>query len=119
MAVGTQIPVVLGGVQGGSTGVACVGTTLSGALALTSSVANVIAASGQVAATLPAGAQAGLVVTVLNSAATAVSATIFPATSSGKINNGSAGASVSIAQNKANTFICLDGADNWLSVASA
>lgn len=116
---GTSTTVDLSGVQGGATGVACVGTTLSGALALVSSVANVIAAAGQVAATLPAGASIGTRVFVLNSAATAVSATIFPATAAGKINNGSAGAAASIAQNKTALFVCLDGADNWLEVVSA
>lgn len=105
--------------QGGAAGVACVGTTLSGALAITSPSANVIAASGQVAAALPAWAQPGAVFTILNSAATAVSATIFPATPNGKINNGSAGAAVSVAQNKTAVFVNLDGADNWMAVLSA
>lgn len=106
----TQIIQTLGGVQTG----AAVGTTLSGALAITAGVANIVAAAGQVAFTLPADAIAGTRVYVLNNAATAVALTPFPATASGKINNGSAGATgTAIPQNKAAEFVCL-GADSWL-----
>lgn len=117
---GTQITLDLGPVQGSITNpVACVGTTLVGAAPIVSSNVVVIAASGQVAATLPANAVPGTKVNVLNVAATAVSATIFPAAATGKINNGSAGAAVSVAQNKTAQFVALDGSDNWLAIVSA
>jgi hypothetical protein len=110
----------LGPVQGSlASPAACVGTTQVGALAIVSSNAVILAAAGQTAASLPAGAPTGMRVTVLNAASTATSATVFPATAAGKINNGSAGASVSIAQNKAALFVNIDGADNWTAVLSA
>lgn len=108
------------GVQGSlASPLAGVGTTLSGAAGITGGTVVGIAASGQVAFVLPTSAAAGTKVSFLNVAATAVSATVFPATSAGKINNGSAGAAVSVAQNKTAAFVNLDGADNWLAVVSA
>lgn len=117
---GTSISTVLSGVQGSLTvPLAGVGTTLAGAAAISSSVVVGIAAAGQVSFTLPAGAAMGTRVSFLNVAATAVSATVFPATAAGKVNNGSAGAAVSVAQNKTADFYNLDGADNWMAVLSA
>ena len=109
----------LGGVQGTITvPVAGVGTTLSGGAAITASTVVGIAAAGQVSFVLPA-TPAGTRVRFLNVAATAVAATVFPTTAAGKINNGSAGAAVSVAQNKTAEFINLDGADNWMALVSA
>jgi hypothetical protein len=115
----TQIPQTLGGVQGTlAAPLAGVGTTLSGAAAISTGTVVGIAAAGQVAFVLPA-LPAGQSVRFLNVAATAVSATVFPATAAGKLNNGSAGAAVSVAQNKTAEFINLDGADNWMAIVSA
>lgn len=109
----------LSGVQGTLTApLAGVGTTLSGGAAINAGAVVGIAASGQVAFVLPP-ATARSRVTFLNVAATAVSATVFPSTAAGKINNGSAGAAVSVAQNKTAEFVCLDGSDNWLALVSA
>ena len=108
-----------GGAQGTlAAPLAGVGTTLSGGAAITAGTVVGIAAAGQVSFVLPA-IPAGQSVRFLNVAATAVSATVFPTTAAGKINNGSAGAAVSVAQNKTAEFVNLDGADNWMAVVSA
>lgn len=117
---GTSFTSNLSGVQGTpAVPFPGVGTTLTGAAAITSGLVLGIAASGAVAFTLPLGAAMGVRVYFLNVAATAVSATVFPSLSTGKVNNGAAGAAVSVAQNKSASFVNLDGADNWAAVLSA
>lgn len=117
---GTSFPTRLSGNQGTiASPLAGVGTTLSGATAITSGIVVGIAAAGAVAYTLPAAAPAGTRVDFLNLAATAVAATVFPSTAAGKINAGAAGAAFSVAQSKSTTFVCVDGADNWIAVLSA
>lgn len=106
-----------GRADGGIETITPVGTTLSGAPTLTGGVCVLTAAAGNVAANLPQNAAAPI--TVLNTAATAVSLTIFPPTAAGKINNGSAGAAVSVAQNKTATFYPLAGGVDWAAVVSA
>jgi hypothetical protein len=106
-----------GRADGGIETITPVGTTLSGAPTLTGNVCILTAAAGQVAAALPQNAAAPI--TVLNTAATAVSLTVFPPTAAGKINNGSAGAALSIAQNKTAVFFPLANGVDWAAVVSA
>lgn len=92
-----------------------VGTTLSGAPTLNGSINTCTAASGNTAVLLPQNAPA-FPMTVFNTAATAVNLLVFPPTSGGKINAGSAGASFTVAQNKAATFYPLSNGTDWVAV---
>lgn len=107
----------LGRDDGGFDTVTPVGTTLSGAAALTGSVNHCPASAGQVAVTLP---QYGTgPVTVLNTAGTATALTVFPPTAAGKINAGSAGAAFSVAQAKSAIFFPHPNGVDWTAVLSA
>jgi hypothetical protein len=109
--------ITIGRADGGVDTITPVGTTLSGAPVLTGSVNVLTASAGQVACVLPA--NPGAPITVLNTAASAVSLTVFPPTAAGKINNDSAGAAVSIAQNKTATFYPLANGVDFAAVVSA
>lgn len=103
--------------DGGVDTIVPVGTTLAGSPVLTGAVNVLTAAAGNVACALPA--NAGGAITVLNTAASAVALTVFPPTAAGKINNGSAGAALSIAQNKTATFYPLANGIDYAAVVSA
>jgi hypothetical protein len=107
----------LGRTDNGQGSVTPVGTTLSGAPTLTNRVNHCVAAAGVVAVALPQ--NSGSDVVVLNLAATAVALTVFPPTAAGKINNGSAGAAFSIAQNKSATFYPHPNGIDYTAVLSA
>ena len=109
--------ITIGRADSGVDTIAPVGTTLSGAPTLTGFVNVLTASAGQVACVLPA--SPGGPITVLNTAATAVSLTVFPPTAAGKINNGSAGAALSVAQNKTATFYPLANGVDFAAVLSA
>jgi hypothetical protein len=92
-----------------------VGTSQSGAAALTSSFTTVTTAASQTAFVLPSTWPLNNAMTVYNNSAT--SALVFPP-SGGAIDNGSANASVSIAQNKPRVFVRVSTLV-WISVAGA
>jgi len=93
------------------------GTTLAMALALPSDVAVFTTTASSTGARLPAtGVNLGDRWTVVNYGAQTLS--VFPATATGKIQNGSAGAAFSVATVKVAEFIYL-GSDNWGAVLSA
>lgn len=98
----------------GETTVAAQTTQVAAATRLTSGVNRVVPIAGSTAVLLPLNPALGSSVTVANYAATAVALLVFPAwndvtnaASGGKIQNGSANASFSIAQNKTATFYPL------------
>lgn len=103
-----------------ATGLTAAGSTLGTALALNArtNVVGTVAASTGVA--LPAGAPVGDIVFVSNGGANALS--VYPATSSGTINGGSAGAAVSLAtttyKTKNSLFLCT-GTDTWIQFVGA
>jgi len=109
--------ITIGRADSGVDTITPVGTTLAGAPTLTGFVNVLTAAAGNVACVLPN--NPGGPVTVLNTAATAVSLTVFPPTAAGKINNGSAGAALSVAQNKTATFYPLANGVDFAAVVSA
>lgn len=94
----------LQGVVGGADAVTAVGTALSGGAALTGAVNNVTTAGGQTAVVLPARTDfpSSPVIVHVNSATTGL---VFPPSSTVAINEGSAGASFSVAQGKTAIFI--------------
>ena len=96
--------------------VAGVGTAQSGSAALTGLVNNVTTAVGQTGVLLPANRGVGNPVIVGVSTATA--ATVFPPTG-GAINNGSANASFSVAQNKPTLFFAHPNGIDYTAVLSA
>jgi hypothetical protein len=91
------------------------GTALATGTALTAGICNVTTAAGETAVVLPAAYTPGVPIVVVNGSATA--ALLFPGTSAQKINNGSAGASFSVAQNK--PVVCHFDGTNWIAVLSA
>lgn len=92
-----------------------VGTSQSGAAAITKRVTTVTTSSGQTAAVLPSSAPLGSVWEVYNESSTA--ALLFPP-SGGAIDGGSADASVNIAQNKGRAVRRLSSTV-WRTVYSA
>jgi hypothetical protein len=102
--------------NGGVDTVAGVGTAQVGGTALTGAINNVTTAVGQTAVVLPANGAVGSPVTVVVSTATA--ALVFPPTG-GSINNGSANASFSVAQNKPTLFFAHPNGLNYTAVLSA
>jgi hypothetical protein len=87
------------------------GSTQANATAITSAVALVDAADGTKGVRLPASA-AGKVVFVINKVAATHALKVYPATG-GKIDGGSANASVNVAAAKRAVFLG-DGADWWM-----
>jgi hypothetical protein len=104
--------ITIGRFDGGFETITPVGTTRSGAPVLTGAV-NACPA----AAALPARAAGPIV--VLNTAGTATALTVVPPTSAGKINNGSAGASVSVSQGKSAVFYPMANGVDYVAVISA
>ena len=102
--------------DGGGAAQACVGTSLSGALQLSFDINQVSTASGQTACKLPANADPGDTIYVFNTSATA--ALVFPNTSAGTINGGSAGASISVAQNVLVQLVNIGGGDVWATTGN-
>lgn len=92
-------------------------TNLATAYKITTDIAQVTTsgATGNAMA-LPSGAEAGDVIVVVNNTANALS--VLPATATGKINAGSAGAAFAQTASKNAEYLCL-GADNWAAVLSA
>lgn len=95
------------------------GSTLGTATVLTAKFNKVTTAAASTGVSLPAGVAAGEMVIVQNSGANALS--VYPATATGTIAGGSAGAAVSLAVTTEKTqhaiFICW-GNDVWTRVIS-
>lgn len=107
----------LGRSDGGVEVITPVGTALSGAPTLTGAVNTCTAASGNTAVALPQNASAAVVVN--NTAATSVALLVYPPTSAGKINSGSAGASLSVAQNLTAVFYPLANGIDYVAILTA
>lgn len=103
-----------------NTAVAAAGTTLAGATPLQAKFNNVSTVAASSGVSLPAGAGAGELVFVRNSGANALS--VYPATATGTIGGGAAGAAVSLAlttdKTKNAAFLCW-GNDVWTQLVSA
>lgn len=112
-------PTTKGGTDGALT-VTAAGTTLATATVLGSNLNVVTTAAASTGVSLPAAAAAGELVFVNNQGANALA--VYPATSTGTINGGSAGAAVSLAVTNSKTknsmFVCM-GSDVWISYVSA
>jgi len=109
--------IIIGRFDGGFETITPVGTTLSSAPVLTGAVNACPAAASNTAVALPARAAGPIV--VLNTAGTATALTVFPPTSAGKINNGSAGAPVSVNQSKSAVFYPMANGVDYVAVISA
>ena len=112
-------PTTKGGTNGALT-ITAAGTTLATATPLNSNLNVVTTAAASTGVSLPAGVQAGEVVFVHNAGANALA--VYPATATGTIAGGSAGAAVSLALTNIKTqtsmFLCV-GSDIWLQYVSA
>lgn len=95
---------------------ACVGTSLATALQLTADVNQVSTSSGQTACKLDPNAQPSDRCLVFNTSST--TALLFPGTATGTINGGSAGASISVAQNVAVEVVNIGGGDVWATTGN-
>lgn len=91
------------------------GTTITDAVQLPADVNNVTGASNT-GALLPQSASPSDSCFVYNSGANTIK--VYPATSAGKINGGSAGVAVTIATLKAAEFVMVGPADNWAYVVT-
>ncbi len=111
------IPTFNNGYEASVTGA---GTALSGATALPGGMNNVLANTGQTAVTLPAqpGGFGNLVAVFCNASSTGAAALVFPPTSAGVINGGSAGASFSVAPGKVAIFFPVT-ATTWIAMLGA
>jgi hypothetical protein len=102
-----------------ATAITAAGTTLADATKLSARFNKVTTAAASSGVSLPAGSAAGELVVVQNSGANALS--VYPATATGTIAGGSAGAAVSLAVTTEKTqhavFICW-GNDVWTRVIS-
>lgn len=98
-----------------TTGLAGVGTAQSGAAQIVSSVTTMTTSSGQTAAVLPSTWPLLSTIFVYNNSSTA--ALVFPA-GTNTIDNGSASASVSIAQNRGRLFLRIS-ATAWVTIYGA
>lgn len=102
-----------------ATAITAAGNSLATATPLTSKFNKVTTAAASTGVSLPAGSAAGEVVVVQNSGANALS--VYPATATGTIAGGSAGAAVSLATTTEKTqhalFVCW-GNDVWTRVIS-
>lgn len=103
-----------------ATAVSAAGSTLATATPLNGKFNNVSTVAASAGVALPLNAAAGLVVYVRNSGANALS--VYPATATGTISGGSAGAAVSLATTteltKNSVFVCW-GNDVWTRIVSA
>jgi hypothetical protein len=110
----------------GETTIAVQTTLVAAASRLTSGFNRAIPIAGSTALLLPKGQPVGSPITVANYAATAVALLVFPpwddvtvAVAGGKIQNGSANASFSVAQNKVATFYPHANGIDYSAVLSA
>lgn len=112
-------PTTKGGTDGALT-ITAAGSTLATATALNSNLNVVTTAGASTGVSLPANAHPGEIVFVYNAGANALS--VYPATATGTIAGGSAGAAVSLAVTNIKTrnamFICV-GTDTWMQYVSA
>lgn len=103
-----------------ATGLTAAGNSLATALPLNARTNIVATAAASTGVSLPAGAAVGDIVFVSNNGANALS--VYPATSTGTINGGSAGAAVSLAvttyKTKNALFLCT-GVDTWIQYVGA
>jgi hypothetical protein len=110
----------------GETTVAVQTTLVAATTKLTSGLNRVIPITGSTAVRLPKDQPVGAPIVVANYAATAVTLLVFPpwdevtaAAAGGKINNGSANASFSVAQNKVAVFYPMANGVDYIAVLSA
>lgn len=100
--------------------ISAAGSTLATATPINTKMADVTTVAASTGVSLPAGAAACDIVIVRNGGANALS--VYPATSSGTINGGSAGAAVSLATTTYKTrnalFVCF-GNDVWIQYVGA
>ncbi len=94
--------------------VAAAGNSLATGTVITTAISGVSSGTGGV--TLPTWANTGDLFSVYN--LTGSSITVYPSTSSGKINGGNAGAGVTVSANKGGKFRLLDNGVNWGAVYS-
>jgi hypothetical protein len=106
--------------ESAATGLTATGSALADALKLNARTNVVATAAASTGVALPAGAAAGDLVFVTNNGANALS--VYPATATGTINGGSAGAAVSLAvttyKTKNSLFLCT-GTDTWIQFVGA
>ncbi len=111
---------MLGYQESVATGLTAAGSDLAGATKLRARYNVVGTAAASTGVSLPAGVAVGDTVFVRNNGANALS--VYPATSSGVIGGGSAGAAVSLAltndKTKTALFVCI-GTDTWAQFVSA
>lgn len=133
MPISTQIGRADGGFERfngtattGQTTIAAQTTLVSGTTTVTGGTNVMIPIAGSTAVALPKGAQVGSPIVIVNHAASAVTLLVFPpwdsvanAAAGGKINNGSANASVSVAQNKTAVFYPHDNGIDFSYVVLA
>lgn len=101
--------------DGGVEAITAASTALATATALTGGINNVTTATGETGVKLPSNYTVGVPIVVLTLSAT--TALLFPGTAAQKINNGSAGASVNVAQSKA--AVCYFDGTNWVVTVGA
>jgi len=114
-AMGSGVPglgarAIAGSVAGAVT---AAGSTLATATTLLAANNHVTAGSGGVI--LPPSPSVGDTICVGNGLGTTLS--VYPHVAGAKINNGSAGAAVSVAAGKGGEFICMDSL-NWMAIYS-
>lgn len=110
----------------GQTTIAVQTTLVSGTTTVTGGTNIVVPIAGSTALALPQNQPVGSPITIANYAATAVTLLVFPpwnrttgAAAGGKIQNGSANASFSVAQNKSATFYPAANGVDYAVVLSA
>lgn len=103
-----------------ASGLTATGSALADALQLNAAMNFVDTVAASTGVKLPPKAAAGTVITVFNRGANALA--VYPATATGTINGGSAGAAKSLATTDYGTrtraFVC-SGADVWVQVGGA
>lgn len=108
----------LGVNNGGSDAVTAVGTTLSGAAALTGGFNTLTTSAGQVAVTLPNKGDLPTYQPTVVFVSSATAATVFPPSATAQINSLGAGNAFSVAQNKPTLFFQIS-ALQYVAVLSA
>jgi len=133
MPISTQFARADGGVEffngtatAGQTTIAVQTTLVAAATTATGGLCVTVPVTGSTALVLPKNGSVGSPITIVNHAATAVALLVFPpwdavagAAAGGKINNGTANASFSVAQNKAATFYPHPNGNDYTAVLSA
>ena len=103
-----------------ATGLTAAGTTITDALQLNAAINFVDTAAASSGVKLPPNAAVGSVVVVINRGANALN--VYPATSTGTINGGAAGAAKSLAvtdySTRSRAFFCA-GSDVWVALGAA